>query len=182
MNTTKVLLSIQALLLSSWAAVGCAGTLSPDEADSLRLAHSTSGGDGVTSGTTTGAGGAGGGSPVDMCMTALVGPTAKACGLENSCHGGMTPMAGLVLDQAAVSIGYKNLLNKSNNGTQPTDGPLGCQMGKYKLIDPASPTNSLIYQKVTMQPCGGLMPIGLPLNDTERACVLSWINSVIAAP
>jgi hypothetical protein len=181
MHIPKVLLLIHAALFSSVAVIGCAGTLSPEEADSLRLAHSTSG-DGTTTGT-TGTGGAGGGSGVDMCMTALVTNPTRNCGLENSCHGGAAPMAGMTLDAAAVSMGYKTFVNKANGGTQPADSTLGCAMGKYKLIDPASPANSLIYLKVNMPPpCGGLMPIGLPLTDTERACVLSWINTVIAAP
>jgi hypothetical protein len=183
MNKLKLLLSTQAVVLSSLAAVGCAGTLSPDEADALRVAHSTSGGGGPTTGTggTTGSGGAGGGSGVDMCMTALV--TAKACGLMTACHGGATPMAGMILDEAAVSMGYKNFVDKANTGTQTMDNTLGCEMGKYKLIDKANPMNSLIYRKVVMpQPCGGLMPVGPVLTATEQACVLSWINSVIAAP
>lgn len=174
MNKLKLLLSTQAVVLSSLAAVGCAGTLSLDEADALRLAHGDAGG--------SGSGGAGGGSGVDMCMVALVSPTGKACGLATSCHGGTTPMAGMVLDEAAVSMGYKMLIDKPNTGTQPMDNGVGCGMGQHKLIDRANAMNSLIYQKVVTPPCGGLMPIGLPLNATEKACVLSWINSVIAAP
>ena len=186
MNRMKLLLSTHALVLSSLAAVGCAGTLSPDEADALRLAHSTSGagGGGPTSGTggAAGTGGAGGGgSGIDMCMTALV--TARSCGLANSCHGGATPQAGMVMDEAAVSTGYKMFVDKANTGTQPMDNATGCGMGQHKLIDKANPMNSLIYQKVVMpQPCGGLMPIGPALPATEQACVLSWIRSVIAAP
>jgi len=183
MNKLKLLLSTQAVVLSLLAAVGCAGTLSPDEADALRLAHSTSGDSTAGTGGTTGSGGAGGGSGVDMCMTALVSPTGKACGLANSCHGGATPMAGMVLDEAAVSMGYKMFVDKANTGTQPMDNATGCGMGQHKLIDRANAMNSLIYLKVvTPPPCGGLMPIGIPLNTTEQACVLRWINGVIAAP
>jgi hypothetical protein len=63
----------------------------------------------------------------------------------------------------------------------------GCMPGAGKLIDSSNPTNSLIYAKLVasgdsnVPPCGVKMPEIGSISASDKACILSWINSVIAA-
>jgi hypothetical protein len=64
--------------------------------------------------------------------------------------------------------------------------PLGCPPNMYKLIDSSNAMNSLLFTKAyaageaTMQPCGGKMPVIGTFTADNKACLLSWIKSVIA--
>ena len=51
--------------------------------------------------------------------------------------------------------------------------------GPGLLIDPTTPTASVLYTKLTpTPPFGARMPlVGAPLSDADIACVLSWIES-----
>jgi hypothetical protein len=45
------------------------------------------------------------------------------------------------------------------------------------LVDPASPSQSVLYRKLTSQPpFGARMPPGAPLDDQTIACALAWIS------
>jgi hypothetical protein len=103
----------------------------------------------------------------------------KVCQNAN-CHGGAMVYADLHLDDNVLTTDYAPLVDKPNHGD-----PAGCMPGKFKLIDSANPTASLIYTKLptpgSMPPCGLNMPVIGTFLDDDRMCVLSWIDSVIAA-
>jgi hypothetical protein len=114
--------------------------------------------------------------PVDMCVIKSM----KVC--QNSgCHGGTMIAAGLRLEDDVLLQGYRVLVDAPNHGDQPA----GCMPGMFKLIDPAHPTDSLIYTKLSdlgsNPPCAQRMPIIGSFAAADKMCVLSWINSVIAA-
>jgi hypothetical protein len=132
------------------------------------------------SGNAGGAGGTGGGHVVDSCALTSM----KVCQNSN-CHGSGTDGGGMVyadlhLDDNVLTTDYAPLVDKPNHGD-----PAGCMPAKFKLIDSADPTASLIYTKLPSQgstpPCGLNMPVIGTFLDADRMCVLSWINSVIAA-
>jgi hypothetical protein len=54
--------------------------------------------------------------------------------------------------------------------------------GKGLLIDPSTPSESILYLKLTASPpFGARMPLGeAPLDDPMMACVLDWINQEVA--
>jgi hypothetical protein len=147
------------------------------------------GGQSIDPGTTTsGGGGSGGGggspgtggtgmpAPVDMCVVTSM----KVC--QNAgCHGGMPIAANLRLENDVLLHDYMKLVDAPNHGDQPA----GCMPGMFKLIDASSPTDSLIYTKLSdlgsNPPCASRMPIIGSFAPADKMCVLSWINSVIAA-
>jgi hypothetical protein len=114
---------------------------------------------------------------VDMCV---VNTTAlKTCRVAG-CH--MPPVsAGLDLSEASVTTNAKNFLDKANAGSE-----MACLPGMGKLIDPVNATNSLLYAKVQASgetiapPCGAKMPVIGNFTMADKACILSWIKSVIA--
>jgi hypothetical protein len=63
---------------------------------------------------------------------------------------------------------------------------MACLPGIRKLIDPANATNSLLYTKLQASgetitpPCGSKMPVIGNFTMADKACILSWIKSVIA--
>jgi len=131
----------------------------------------TGGATGGTGGATGGAGGTAGtgGGALDPCMAPLM--TAK-CSLSG-CHGGVTLSAGLDLSAATINA-PQSLVDKANKG----ETNMGCAAGFGKLIDSQRPEQSLIYTKVTSQPCGAKMPPSGPLAPAETNCVLNWIKSI----
>jgi len=54
-----------------------------------------------------------------------------------------------------------------------------CAKGGGVLVDPTQPTQSVLYQKLTIAPpYGSRMPLGkTPLDDATVACVLAWITA-----
>ena len=163
-------------------ASGCAGELTP-EVSYDTVTGTTSG----AGGSTMAAGGAGGGpGGVDPCIVNT--PALKAC--QNvGCHIGPPLSAELDLSVASVTTRAKLLLDKPNAGTmgvQTLGDANGCPPGSFKLIDSANPTSSLIYAKLRAQgetptnPCGGWMPVIGAFTADNKACVLKWIQSVIA--
>jgi hypothetical protein len=51
--------------------------------------------------------------------------------------------------------------------------------GEGPMIDPANPRQSVIMQKVLgTATCGGQMPLGTPLEDSEIDCLEEWIGSL----
>jgi hypothetical protein len=196
MKNNVLLLSAHVGLLAAIGIAGCAGQLTSQEQSDLWDEHQKiyavgAGGSGqvgpATGGgsNTTGTGGAGGSGslpPVDMCIvTSFTG--CKSAG----CHG-MAPAAMLVLDAASLTTNYKSLYyDKPNAGTPGVSVDLGCPANMYKLVDPVTPEQSLIYQKVAAKPfpaqkpaCGEWMPVLGTFTEADKACVLRWINGVIA--
>jgi hypothetical protein len=58
------------------------------------------------------------------------------------------------------------------------DGVATCS-GEGPMIDPENPRQSLIIQKVLgTATCGGQMPLGTPLEDSEIDCIEEWIGSL----
>jgi len=119
--------------------------------------------------------------PVDMCVLTSM----KTC-QNDFCHGTTGTMAELLLTPQVLTQDYKTALvdqpNKGRMGVVDAGDPYGCPAGFAKLIDSAAPENSLIYTKLGMpQPCGGGMPVIGTFTDADKACVLSWIKSVIVA-
>jgi hypothetical protein len=59
-------------------------------------------------------------------------------------------------------------------------GSSGCE--DYVHIDADNPEDSLIYSKLSdPPPCGGRMPfLGEEFTDAEKACVLEYIEQVVA--
>jgi hypothetical protein len=177
-------------LACSTALAGCAGTLTTDEQDRLWLEHTggTGGSTGGTSATTTSGTGGSGGPMVDMCVvsTATTGPM-HTC-QQVGCHGGATVSAGLNLENDSLTKNFKaKYFDVPNVGDPNGMPPTPCTGGMAKLIDPANAMNSFIYQKLvatgdtTAQPCGYKMPEVGTITQQEKACILSWINSVITA-
>jgi hypothetical protein len=154
------------LLLASILCVAACGGPSGSDA--------TSGGGGGGSAGAGGTGGSGGAS-VDPCALTSM----KVCQNSN-CHGGAMVYADLHLDDNVLTKDYAPLVDKPNHGD-----PAGCMPAKFKLIDSTNPTASLIYTKLptpgSTPPCGLNMPVIGTFGDADRMCVLSWINSVIAA-
>jgi hypothetical protein len=54
-----------------------------------------------------------------------------------------------------------------------------CARGGGLLVDPANPSDSVVYTKLTFTPpFGSRMPLGKPpLDDATTACVLAWISA-----
>jgi len=123
----------------------------------------------------SGPGGASGsGGEADPCVLTSL----KSCQTVG-CHGGSTVSANLNLDASTLVTDFRTLVRR-NSGDYSY--PAACRPGTFYLIDPTNPENSLIYQKLSDIPlCGMRMPqIGAALKPADKACVLSWINSVIA--
>jgi hypothetical protein len=163
---------------------GCAGRLLPDE--DLLLPAIDSGSDAPRTTTT---GGPDPGTVVDPC---IVDTGALRSCQSQGCH---TPdrvaglSAGLDLSVASVTTNAKSFLNRPNVGTMgvTTFGdPTGCPPGSFKLIDSENPMNSLLYTKTEApgsppsHPCGGKMPVIGTFTPDHKACILRWIQSVVA--
>jgi hypothetical protein len=88
---------------------------------------------------------------------------ATTCALA-SCHAASNPANGL--DLASPNV-YERLSGKAATG------------GPGLLVDPANPSDSVLYTKLTpTPPFGSRMPFGgTPLDDATVACVLRWIEA-----
>ncbi|MEO8901971.1 MAG: hypothetical protein ABI488_08890 [Polyangiaceae bacterium] len=84
-----------------------------------------------------------------------------SCG-GTGCHSAMAPQQGLDLVSPGVASRVVGVIAK------------GCPVA---IADPANPTGSLIYQKLSPSPpCGSPMPLARPpLSDADATCVFNWI-------
>jgi hypothetical protein len=125
-----------------------AGTPRPD----------SGGGSSTTGGATTG------GQPMpEACGDVPVDILRKSCGFAG-CHGGPTPSEGLDLETDGVAARLKGKPTKAVG---------------FTLIDVAAPENSAIYTKLaSAPPFGTSMPLGTPLDDKAKACVLEWVKGI----
>jgi hypothetical protein len=153
---------------------GCAGELDNPSVfvdASLTGAGGSSGaGGGGATGGAGGSAGAGGSGGMMACPEAVT-YLQTTCGV-GSCHG---PPAQVGVDLSHIGTGQQYI------GAEPTGACVG-----HPLIDPSSAENSLLYLILQAQPprpsCGQLMPYGstTPIAQTQRACVLTWIQTVLA--
>jgi hypothetical protein len=83
----------------------------------------------------------------------------------SGCHSAASSQAGLDLESPDVASRLVGV---------PATG------GRGVLVDPADPTASVLYEKLTpTPPFGARMPfIGQPLDDATMACVLDWISQL----
>lgn len=86
------------------------------------------------------------------------------CG-SSGCHGAPAVSNGLDLTSADLAL---RLGGRRGSGSCST----------YLLIDPATPSQSALYLKVTPDACGSRMPLGGTLTDGEQACILRWIETL----
>jgi hypothetical protein len=155
------------------SAMGCVGQLSTDEQDRLRREH-----DNLVN--STGTGGEAGIDPAECVIELASGPKCKTC------HADTAKLAGFAFSPATIPNAKQLWLDKSGQG-DPPGMMLACgaaDQSNHKLIDSKAPEMSLIYAKLTDPvPCGMHMPlVGYPLPESEKACVLTWIKSVVGAP
>jgi hypothetical protein len=180
-------------LLSMCAAfafvAGCAGQLTEQEQQDLFNAKAGGGGSGGNPTTTTGPG-TGGGPAVDMCVvgTLTMGPM-HTCQTQGGCHGGTDPSllsAKLNLDNVNLTTNAKAKYLDVPNAGDPNGVGTPCMAGMAKLIDSTDPMKSLIYTKLVATgetpnvPCGSKMPFVGNMTTDEKACILRWIQSVVA--
>ena len=132
---------------------GCPGSLR----DPGRFTDAgASGGASASSGAGGGGGGGGSGSGCPDVPTTIL---AAKCGLSG-CHAGATPAQGLDLKSDGVAARVVGVAAMVCKGT---------------LADPTAPEASVIYTKLTAPSCGDQMPPGVPLPNSEIACVKNWI-------
>lgn len=139
---------------------GCAGTLTDPGAFT-----STAGDDaGVTSTADAAAGTDGASGPACPDIPALLATT---CG-TSGCHDAKTKAQSL--DLASPGVATRLV------GVPATEG-VGL------LIDPSTPTKSVLYAKLLpMPPFGARMPTGKALDDATTACVLAWVQGQTGTP
>jgi hypothetical protein len=171
-------------VIGALCAAGCGGRVAPDD-----LSSATTGPTTAMGATTTGGGGSG--PSVDACIVQT--NALKTC-QTIGCHlgdRGVPVSGGLDLSPTSVTTNAKALLDKPNIGTEgvtQTGNSVGCPPASYKLIDSRYPLDSLIYLKLrvfsepTPPPCGAKMPLIGTFRTDDKACVLRWIDSVIALP
>src|SRR5688572_20653147 len=133
-----------------------------------------SAGDGGSGNAGSGSGGSGGGASgvggQSSCGTAEVRAVFAASCTGSLCHDASSPAAELdltVFDPAAAMSGVP--------GALCTDVP---------LVDPGSPSTSLLFTKVSeaTPACGERMPIGVALDAGSIDCIASWITRLATDP
>jgi hypothetical protein len=83
---------------------------------------------------------------------------------SSGCHNSQDKSQGLDLQSSGVSMRLV--------GVAATEGP-------GLLVDPGTPSHSVLYTKLTtMPPFGARMPLGSSLDEATIACVLSWVEEV----
>jgi len=176
--------------------LGDLGSDSPSSSSSTASGSMGAAGAGPGSSTSAGAGGGnsgggGGGSMFDMCVVSTLQTGPMHTCQQAACHGGSMDSAMLSaklnLENVNLTMNAKAMYLDVPNVGDPTGSPTPCAPGVAKLIDSADPKNSLIYRKIvptgeaSMPPCGSKMPFVGNITTDEKACILRWIESVIAA-
>src|SRR5206468_4263246 len=124
---------------------------------------------------------------VDMCVVSTATTGAMHTCQTTNCHAGSPLSAGLDLSNDNLTKNYKAKYLDVPSAGDPTGTPPACMAGMAKLIDSTDPMKSLIYTKLVatgetpMVPCGSKMPFVGNMTTDEKACILKWIQSVIAA-
>jgi hypothetical protein len=169
MTKSHFTLGSLSLLLLVAGAHGCAGQLDDVskflDAGPVGNGGSTGAGGSAAGGSAmAGTGGSGQSCNVQMLFT-------MSCALDG-CHKGSAASAG---------IDFSNLPSvQAQVGQSPMAGVCAGTPG-IVVIDSTTPTNSLIYQALGTPPCGLPMPYGGgALSSDQKACILSWLQSVPA--
>jgi hypothetical protein len=88
----------------------------------------------------------------------------------NGCHGPPVPTGDL--DMSSQATAYANLVRKHTTAAPK------CAAETDLLVDPGNASESVIYLKVTVPPCGSQMPLGGPsLTAPQVELIKSWINA-----
>jgi hypothetical protein len=157
---------------------GCA-----TELDNPELYASPFGGNGGSSGSSTGgtsnggtsnggtANGGTGGAPSSCDAPTLV---FQVDGMQGGCNGAACHVPGGSFPPDLVSVNVEDRLVD-----QPSTGQF---CSDQLLIDSQNIENSLILKKIAANPeCGDQMPFGLdPLSAEKVQCIRTWIQSVVA--
>jgi len=163
-----------ALSLPLLLSLGCAGELEGNFP--AQMGNGSGGSSSGSGGSSSGSGGSGsggsgsgsGGSSGAACDAPAKVFKAKNCDLAG-CHGGATFTA----PSLAASADLGTML-KSQKGV------LGCE--GQKMVDPANPTSSVLYKRVSGADCGAQMPFGSPLEGSELtdalSCLSDWISKL----
>jgi hypothetical protein len=127
------------------------------------------GASGSSSGASGSSSGAGGGSGTGGAASAS--GCAEACEIiamrcaTAGCHAASSPAGGLDLASPDLAMRLADAPATTASCSSET------------LLDTASPEDSLLYGKLLDPPtCGTRMPLGLPLDDDEIACMLRWME------
>jgi len=145
--------------LVALVAAGCAGTLADPAAFNPSASDLADGGAGVTDA------GASDASPANNCPDT---PTflAQSCGTAG-CHDSTTKAEALDLASPDVASRLVGVLAVEGNGL---------------LIDPVSPSASIVYRKLlATPPFGARMPSAAGLDDATIQCVLTWVTAEATA-
>lgn len=165
---TRSIVSFATLFGAAALVTACPGSMTQEDKDFFAEVIGEGGGTGGSGNT----GGSGGG------MTACDAPTTvfqtSCAGL--GCHGATNPAAELDLTVADPFTAYKD---KAGSATSVC--------GDHKVIDSASPEQSLMYTKMfpaddpKFAGCGVPMPFGPATSEqaTQAACVLSWLQGKV---
>lgn len=149
---------------------GCAGELDNPSSfvDASFFNTGGGGGAGGTGGSGAGTGGSGGSGTTNCPDQAMFLQT--TCGIS-TCHGSPVQVG---LDLTKIGTGQQYI------GAAPTGACAG-----HPLIDPNNAQNSLLYlilQNMPPRPCGLQMPfLQSPFSQTQQACVLEWVQGVLAS-
>jgi hypothetical protein len=156
------------LLSLSYSNAGCAGTLQ----DPDRFLDASSAGDaGVMQGQSSidGAAGDDGASPgpgSGDCASIPQTVFAKTC-TGTGCHNSQDKAQGLDLQSPNLTARLVSVPATEGSGL---------------LIDPSTPSDSVLYTKVgPMPPFGARMPLGQgALDDATIACILTWVTQQVS--
>jgi hypothetical protein len=98
---------------------------------------------------------------------------------------GTCPDVPALLSKTCATAGCHAAENPSSGLDLASDDIVGRLSGQKAvggsglLIDPTTPADSVLYEKVTdAPPFGGRMPLGGdPLDDAQVGCILSWLET-----
>jgi hypothetical protein len=144
--------------------LGCVGALDDDERALFEDASADLGVASDAGAADAGAADAGGPACPDVVATILSSSEGPLGCAQAGCHTAASPASGLDLESP-------NLVSRLSGMMSSTCGA--------PYVDPVDPARSLLYVKVGPgpYPCGGRMPIGARLDDTQIACVLDFLES-----
>ena len=105
----------------------------------------------------------------DYVVAQILSNTSSVGCARGGCHGAGAPTRGLDLETA-------DLVGRLSNQPSSADCP------GFLWVDPDTPSQSLLYTKVTANPpCGSRMPFGPPLPADDVACVLGWLEASLTS-
>jgi hypothetical protein len=163
----RIRITSSALFVAAISVVGCAGNLPGGSDDS---------GSGSGSGTSSGSG-SGSSSSSGSCSDVPTVTFPTTCGATADCHSANPSVAVYGLDLVSPNVASRLV------GVKSGEPPLAMVPAGTLLIDPANPSKSAIYTKVTSNfTYGAQMPYALlPLDIPTQMCVLRWVITTAAS-